>query len=55
MHTGACYNANKNLQLIRKIGQTMIWLEWLAGKDIYQSKFAHELANDPKCWRQVRR
>ena len=26
-----------------------------AGKDIYQSKFAHELAQDPKCWRQVTR
>jgi len=51
LHPTAC-KSKRNLRLIGTIEDTIDWLEWLAGKDIYECVFSYELAEDH--WDQVR-
>ena len=55
LHFAGCYGDDRNTQFIGYIGEHIAFLEDLAGKDLYECKFAYELAQDPKCWRQVKR
>jgi len=54
MHFGACKNVNRNLQQVTNIEDTIDWLEWIAGKDLYECVFSYELTK-PKHWQQLAR
>jgi len=52
LHFGGCKGDNQNLQKIRYVNEMIEWLEWVAGKDLYECVFSYEFGRG-KAWGQV--